>query len=406
MAAIDKTAADNKISPEDAKRLRTETLEKSIGATSGTPKTSDVTERLDLIKHAVADGSIDEDDAKRLGQSVLRSFVEGSNLPPAERDAAAKLIDELPRDAVTRVATGDPDDGATVVEAGEAGFGDEGSGGGGGGGMSTIRRLIEETLLGAAPKGVLQSIDEFERRTAPSAWSQLDRAKVAKRLRQLAADPDVLNQGVMPLCGPATFLNAWGRIDRQNFVGFAINLFDQGVARVGDIVMQPGSGLRGQTPPAGDLRETQADWMLMSALRDWGNDFYDYDGTPGDDGGTWAKELVKWLEESGHFGRVTDGTSASYPGLNEALALDADTSGTVMVFVNADLIDLNAAVPAASNLNHVVGLRGKIEKVNGDVEFRFWTWGDPIVKGGKYTRAHFEKLFFGAIVADKFVPQR
>jgi hypothetical protein len=118
MAAIDKAAADNKISPEDAKRLRTQALEKSIGASAGTPKTSDVTEKLGTIKKAQDEGSVDTPAAKRLSETVLKSYV-GDDAPPIthERTAAGDLIADLDPESVTRVETNDSESGSTVVEA-------------------------------------------------------------------------------------------------------------------------------------------------------------------------------------------------------------------------------------------------------------------------------------------------
>jgi outer membrane protein OmpA-like peptidoglycan-associated protein len=105
MSSIDKAEAEKKIKPEEAQKLRNSALEKVTGGTDGALKASDVTERLNVIKKAVADGDIDEKAAKGFSQSVLRSYVEGADEPPAERAAAARLIEELPRESVTSVET-------------------------------------------------------------------------------------------------------------------------------------------------------------------------------------------------------------------------------------------------------------------------------------------------------------
>jgi hypothetical protein len=120
MASIDKAEADKKIKPEEAQKLRNSALEKVTGGTDGSLKASDVTERLNVIKKAVADGAIDEAAAKGFSQSVLRSYVDDVEKPPAERKAAADLIGEIARNpaarnTVTRVQTGAPEEGPTIV---------------------------------------------------------------------------------------------------------------------------------------------------------------------------------------------------------------------------------------------------------------------------------------------------
>jgi hypothetical protein len=177
MAAIDKAEAENKITPEEAKRLRTSTLEKSIGTDDGAPSTSEVTEKLRTIRGAEGDGAIDQPSAKGLAESVLKSYV-GDETPPVahERTAAADLIEELDPENVTRVETTGPDEDSTVVEA---------SGGDGSpGGPFGIRGMVADILEGAAALSPLVAFDPDK----PSAAANRAFA------RMVAADPDTQQQ--------------------------------------------------------------------------------------------------------------------------------------------------------------------------------------------------------------------
>jgi hypothetical protein len=171
IAAIDKNASEGKISQDDAKRLRTEALEKSVSGTSGPPKTPDVKEKLNTIKDAKADDAIDQPAAKKLSETVLKSYVGDTTASvPKERDTAADLIAKLDPATVTRVETGDPNSGSTVVES------DERATGGRGG---TIRELVADLILGASSGVTMSPLVEFDP-DAPSANAQAVSAKMAQ----------------------------------------------------------------------------------------------------------------------------------------------------------------------------------------------------------------------------------
>jgi hypothetical protein len=108
MDSIDQAESKGKITPDDAKRLRTSALEKAVGGTDGPIRAADVEERLEVINAASKEGSIDATEAKSLSGTVLRSYVGSEEHASEESVAAAKLIGELPPDSVTSVETGIP----------------------------------------------------------------------------------------------------------------------------------------------------------------------------------------------------------------------------------------------------------------------------------------------------------
>jgi outer membrane protein OmpA-like peptidoglycan-associated protein len=119
LAAIDKAEQERKITPEEAKRLRTTAIEKSLGM-DGQVNTADAAERLGLIKSAAQDGSISTPAAARLSESLLRSYATAGDSVTDERAAAAKLIDQLPSDSVTSIETGEPPTTVTASGRGSA----------------------------------------------------------------------------------------------------------------------------------------------------------------------------------------------------------------------------------------------------------------------------------------------
>ena len=105
--------------------------------------------------------------------------------------------------------------------------------------------------------------------------------------------------------------------DSLKFSLFSTGLYGQGISFLGNLKVSPGDDLRNtdfnvlannfaNMPP-------QADWMLMSALRDSENWFFDFEGAP-DEGtafSTSAKEMSKWSEKTGFYSSVvySDDTS-------------------------------------------------------------------------------------------------
>jgi len=149
LAAIDKAETDKKLTPEEAKRLRTSALEKSIGGDTGRPNTTEVTEKLGTIRKAEADGAIGNPSAQRFAETVLKSYVGDQTAPIAdERTAAAKLIGSLPSESIASVETGDP---PTKVQTNAGGSQLGGGSATGAGGMPLPLRWLRETAIGALP---------------------------------------------------------------------------------------------------------------------------------------------------------------------------------------------------------------------------------------------------------------
>jgi hypothetical protein len=254
--------------------------------------------------------------------------------------------------------------------------------------------------------GAVAKITQFKGRTGSGAWTKLDRAAVADRLIELVNDPDKLNQGSLGVCGAAAFFNVWIEADPLAFVAYATSLYDTGQGMIGSLEVEAGSDLRGQDyavlRPKLNPDVPPADWMVMSALRDSENFIFDFEGTPQEDfsGGTSGGEIASWLRATQLFSRVSDDTA---PILGEDLAqaktLNPTANRKVILFIDTNMVDTTRA---KGKSKHFVNLRSKVSQLaNGNVDFTYWTWGDPPTPVAQpLTKSRFESTYMGSITAE------
>src|SRR5258707_2344324 len=68
----------------------------------------------------------------------------------------------------------------------------------------------------------------------PTAW-RLDRATVADRLDELIANPTLVRQGTLNLCGPAAMFAVWFARDPVAAVAYATTLYESGRSAIGEL---------------------------------------------------------------------------------------------------------------------------------------------------------------------------
>ena len=203
-------------------------------------------------------------------------------------------------------------------------------------------------------------VDTFAAKTDAGAWSSLQRDVVAGRLAQLATDPSVpagqqvdpslgprsVQQAGMNLCGPAAFFQmALGR-DPVAVMRFAADLFDKGSASIGSLTVSPGQDLLGADYAAMAQQgspSSQAEWMLLGALRNSTAAFWqpDWTGNPQQElaGMTRPEELAGWMRQSGLWSKVTDGGKwASNPGIPAATSLSQGEGLDIALLIQVNLL--------------------------------------------------------------------
>jgi hypothetical protein len=211
-------------------------------------------------------------------------------------------------------------------------------------------------------------------------WSGIKWGQVARSAGARIYNPNMMAQGVLGTCGPATILNFIGTNDPQAYIALVIEVFREGKAKGSKV----NSKLRGTAPQPG---MDALDWMMMSAVQDISNDWYDFYGTPeGQDAkreGTTSGDQ-RWMYKK--FAGAKESETIDTPKYKDVLPAAKRVNGlvgTAGVSVNMHLSAsvLQNAASAENKRNHVIRLLKPISITeNADdsksvVEFDAFTWG-------------------------------
>jgi hypothetical protein len=366
-----------------------------------------------LLEGLIA-GSVSLAQAKEMAnkaKDALASGAAGKGSGDSTRSApsepsASNQIDKL--DAI-RYATDkglitqeQKQDAAAGVLGGERLPGADGAGPGTGGGGTA------GTVAGSSSSAALPLIAAFAARTGTSPW-KLNRVTVATRLRDLVTNSNLVKQAGLNLCGPAAFVRVWVARDPVAFVSFAVELFEQGHSKIGDYEVRPDAdSLLGEDYATllikyGAQLPPQADWMVLGSLRDAENFFFDYEGKPEEDASaiTLPGEVEEWLEAAGAHTRIRDETNLFFTkGLDHAKSLSPTASSDILVLINSPLIGEPVPFVLKFTPNHYIKLESTIRTIGSNVEFEYWSFGDPI-RTRSVDKATFEKHYYGAIIAER-----
>ncbi len=243
------------------------------------------------------------------------------------------------------------------------------------------------------------------------AWPRLSRGLVAAGITSLVGHPDLAQQGGNGLCTTAAFINVWAQDAPDSYAAFATALFENGAA---DLAPRQGAGGLRITASA-DLRNadytaiatrmaaknypvpSQADWMVMSAIRDSSNSVFDFTGDPDDwvshalgDGSMPFGELTDWLRAAGRWASVVNEESAFVgPGINHALGLDGNRARIIL--------SIDVGMFGQPPGGHSVVLRSPVTRTGDTVECTVWTWTQ--LKKVSCSVAQFESNYKGASLA-------
>jgi len=245
----------------------------------------------------------------------------------------------------------------------------------------------------------LAAVDAFEATGPTVAWG-LDRYDTLQRLRVLLRHPETFEQRGLNACAAAVFYRVWLAHDPVAAADFACRMLRDGSAYIGALAIAPSWKLLGQQ--YGQLRyatdaahpgatpET-AEWMLMSALRDSENIWFDYTGEPwtaGDAvaGLTLPSTLASWLTATRLYSTVENVTNlVASADLNDFLTQNPREDLDVLLFINTPAIydmtrDTLGPVPSGnwfSTPNHYVHLQSMpyVDDRQQWVHLDTWSWG-------------------------------
>jgi hypothetical protein len=268
----------------------------------------------------------------------------------------------------------------------------------------------------------LANVDSFSTQSDQSVAWGLNRNDVLQRLKQLLQNPDLLDQRGLNACAPAVFFRIWLARAPVATAAFTCELLRNGSASLGSLVVEPDTDLREQDYHA--LRSSTdaehphsmpecTDWMLLSALRDSENIWFDYLGRPytaGDAvaGLTLPGTLAGWLGATQLYSSVTDHTTVVGPGdLHPLLDLIPTSDVDIVLFVNAHAIyDLANApgapvtpFPAIAFPDHYVLMTAPFVQADHTnwMDIDVWTWGG--IRKGWQRIPRFLDNYFGWMVA-------
>jgi hypothetical protein len=281
-------------------------------------------------------------------------------------------------------------------------------------------------LFWGMPLGVCKlAMNDFKDRETSGVWN-LKRDLLADRLLEIIENPDIIRQGSLGLCGAAAFLRIWAQRDPWAVVCFSIELYEKGYATIRDNTID-----RYEVRPCTDLLNTDydkiewpsnipspsAEWMIMSALRDTENGFFDYGGTPDEQFSciTMPGAVVKWLKATAIYRDVSDetpnipiNTGGIKYNVEHAKELKPSDSRDVIMFINAWMINKELPKTIQGKLEklatdmfptHYIGLRTPVTTTpDGKVSFSYFSWGN--IFQGEIDVDIFNKYYYGGIISD------
>ncbi|MCC4595124.1 hypothetical protein NRY95_12830 [Xanthomonas campestris pv. phormiicola] len=271
------------------------------------------------------------------------------------------------------------------------------------------------------------AIATFRDGDGTGSWNGLDRTEVADRLLDLVNNPRLIRQGDLNLCGPAALLLMWASRDPLGFASFATTLYDNGSADLGDLSITPKDTLLAQDYSSLSTRTFGADWMLLSAIRNTDQPFWQssWVGDPAQNFAalTRPEELASWLRATGIYAQVSDeGNWTSPAGIPHATGIEFREGRDVALLINTNLLH-DARRSAALiderfllNLfpNHyIVGLNnisvavmdgpqnddGTLMFQKDDVLLSIWSWGESSFDLAVPQKS-FVDNYYGAVIAD------
>jgi peptidoglycan hydrolase-like protein with peptidoglycan-binding domain len=259
--------------------------------------------------------------------------------------------------------------------------------------------------------GALATVGAFAQ-AAGTPWIHLSRATVAAGIAERVTTPDGAQQGGNGLCTTAAFVNVWAQDAPDAYAAFATALFNNGLANIAP--HQNGGGQRIQASHAlltadyaalvakmqqkGFPAPSQADWMVLAAIRDGTNLFFDFTGDLDSlvsdwlaDGASPFGDLDGWLRNAGAWSLVVDEANLRLTAsLAQAKQLDPASSRC--------LLNIDVGMLRDDSGRHTVVLRSPITETNdGSVTLKVWTWAG--VRDVRVTKAKFEDTYFGANIA-------
>jgi len=263
-----------------------------------------------------------------------------------------------------------------------------------------IRQIITE-LEPISPDVLQQAeskIEDFAASAMPGIWTLLNKATLAKEMRDRVHNPYRVCQGGQPFCGPASVLFELVRKNPVKYVEICSYLYLLGGFHTASRYIPSSDDVRRAT--YGDLRMSQADWMVLATLRDMENVLFPVEPNAPDwvrnlAGMTKPWEMCGWIKEILGYKTV----ECNYAFINDIPALKKAAEviragGVAFALISAEGM-LTDEPPLFSLPTHWIGLVGNVSIQPDAIAFDIYTWSKKMRL--KMDPASFKKYFWAVI---------
>jgi hypothetical protein len=135
--------------------------------------------------------------------------------------------------------------------------------------LSEMTQLVSamEGFLSGEHRQALDAIGRFGTLQTPLAFRDFHRRLIAFQMIQRLLSPEIIDQRRTEFCGPTAFMINLCRQKPFAWAQLTISLAETGKARIGDLELKPGSGVRDRNP-SNICQTAEADWIIIASLRD------------------------------------------------------------------------------------------------------------------------------------------
>ncbi|MDT9177877.1 MAG: hypothetical protein P5683_10440 [Limnospira sp. PMC 1279.21] len=232
----------------------------------------------------------------------------------------------------------------------------------------------------------MDAIAQFEASPVPGVWLGLDREQVISEMRSRLQNPFSLSQGGQPFCGPAVIIFELIRHHPQQYVKICRNLFQLGgFHTLKNTWISASERLRNTH---GNFLMPQADWMLLSTLRESQNLWLPIEPNAPDilrnlAGITKPWEIVGWTQELLGFADVNFTKPYLFGHLQamENATAVLDQGGVVLALINAEAL-LKNKPPLIPYPSHWVAVVSAMDFTDTNspqlIDFQVYSWGQKM----------------------------
>jgi hypothetical protein len=274
------------------------------------------------------------------------------------------------------------------------------------------KEVTKEDIANYWQNEAIKQVEAFRARGGTGMWPKLDRNTIADQLIARIKNSNLVAQGNMDLCGPATMVRNIARDFPVRYAQAGIQLFELGQSKILALSLKPGPKVRSFTPP---WNTPQADFMILASMRDAENWIFSPVGTfEGFASMTMPGTMESWFERAG-YSDVREDTYLSYltkphwyVQLLQIKKMNAlfDKGYKIALLIDSDMLEPEERTGHSRNPDHWVTLASKISSPDfgdedSDIYFDVYTYGGIFSFGRglvtEFTIENFCDHFYGYV---------